>query len=126
MAPPYATELSGNSGRVECLAADTSDPALVEIRCTFTYVLPGGANAAYAAFGPRVNGTSVLDGSSSNFLECPAGPSPIVCPPKVVQRAMVESNGGTPSIFAGINTVVPAVPTVTRLGRLRRNVPNGT
>lgn len=123
VAPPYATELSGNSGRVECLSADTADPAQVEIRCTFNYVLPGGANAAFVAFGPRVNGTSVLDGASPLFLECTAGPSPVVCPPKVVPRVVMDSKGGGTSIFAGINTIVPATPTINRLGRLRRNLP---
>lgn len=119
----YASELGTiANGRVECFAAPTANPADVELKCIFFFASLG-VNAAYVAIGER-NGVKMV-ASSASYLECPPGPSPVVCPPKVVPRSMLETS--TPSaLWGGLSTTPTTDGTVVAnginsLARIRPN-----
>ncbi|MFO0642060.1 MAG: hypothetical protein U0183_22740 [Polyangiaceae bacterium] len=123
VAAQYASELGTiPNGRVECFSSPTADPARVELRCTF-YFASLGANATYVAIGER-SGVKMVP-TSASYLECPPGPSPVVCPPKVVLRSMLESS--TPSaLWGGISTTLTDGTVIgngiNSLARIRPNV----
>lgn len=123
-AATYASELGTiPNGRVECFSAPTANPAEVELKCVFFFASLG-VNAAYVAIGER-NGVKMVQ-TSASYLECPPGPSPVVCPPKVVLRSMLETS--TPSaLWGGLSTTPTTDGTViangiNSLARIRPNV----